>query len=344
MTRLFTPIQLRGVTARNRIMMSPMSQARADEQGVAQMWHAVHYGSRAVGGVGLLLMEDTAISEAGRLNQHSLGMYDDAHVAALRHIVEFCRGQGACVGAQLGHAGPKAWSKTEGQGPLRPVSPSGRLFAEGWVLPSVLTVEEIASVLDQWRAAARRAVAASYDFVEVHAGHGYLINAFLSPLTNARDDAYGRDRTRLLFESVAAVREVIPLEMPVFVRLSVEDLVPGGWTLADTQRLAGRLREAGVDALDLSWGGIGPTQGPLTLEERRNATRRVREAARLPVVAVGLVESAQGAEAILGEGTADIVAIGRLLLRNPYWALDAAEALAGDLPLAVTSPYGIGAR
>ncbi|MDE2572091.1 MAG: oxidoreductase, partial [bacterium] len=277
--------------------------------------------------------------EAGRLNDRSLGIYSDAHVPRLREIAAFCRSQGARVGIQLGHAGPKAWSKTQGRGPLRPASPSGHPFDDGWVVPSMLSTGEIELILEDWRAAARRAVAAEFDFVEVHAAHGYLLNSFLSPLTNRREDVYGRDRTRLLFESIAAVRSEIPASMPLFVRLSVDDLASGGWTSADSERLAIGLGAAGVDALDLSWGGITPTQLPSSVDSKRLAARRVRLAGGLPVVAVGLVESAAQAEETLVEEIADIVAIGRLLVHNPYWTIEAAETLADGTPPAIVSPY-----
>jgi 2,4-dienoyl-CoA reductase-like NADH-dependent reductase (Old Yellow Enzyme family) len=341
---LFTPLRLRNLTLRNHIAVSPMCQY-SSRDGHAEDWHLVHLGAFATGGAGLVLTEATAVSPEGRISPHDLGLWDDAHVPMLRRITDFLRAQGAASGVQLAHAGRKASTKRpwEGSGRVTPaeggwddvVAPSAVPFDEHYPMPRPLDGDGITRVVDAFRDAARRALDAGFDVVEVHAAHGYLLHTFLSPLANRRDDAYGgafANRTRLLRDVVAAIREVWPAERPLFVRLSATDWVTGGWDADDTVRLARDLALLGVDLVDCSSGGLSPAQRiPVAPGYQVPFARRVRAEASIATGAVGLMTEPAQANAIVTDGDADLVLLGRELLRHPYWPLHAAHVLGCDV-------------
>ncbi|MFC5751477.1 NADH:flavin oxidoreductase/NADH oxidase [Actinomadura rugatobispora] len=340
MTRLFTPITLRALTIKNRAWLSPMCQYSVETgDGVPADWHLVHLGARAAGGFGLILTESTAVSPDARISPQDTGLWNEDQVAGWARIVDFVHAHGAAVGVQLGHAGRKgsAFAPWHGRGPL-PVDQGGwsvlgpsPLAYPGLAEPREATAEELAGVVRSFRDAARRAGAAGFDLIEIHAGHGYLLHQFLSPLSNRRTDRYGgsfENRTRLLREVVDAVRGVWPDGMPLLVRLSASDWIEGGWTPEETADLAGTLRERGVDLMDVSSGGLDAAQR-ITVGPGYQVpfARRVRAEAGVPVGAVGLITRPEQAEAVLAEGSADAVLLAREALRDPSWPLRAAREL-----------------
>ncbi|MFE2141617.1 NADH:flavin oxidoreductase/NADH oxidase [Streptomyces sp. NPDC059456] len=342
---LFTPFTLRSVTAANRIWMAPMCQhvaeAAGPNAGVAHAWHFAHYAARGVGGAGLILQEATAVSPEGRISPYDLGIWNDTQAEALRPITAFLKAQGAVPGIQIAHAGRKAstgrpWEGGRYVGPEAdgwlPSAPSPVPYAEGDPVPHELTTAEIHEITGRFAAAARRALAAGYEVVEIHGAHGYLIGQFLSGESNRRTDAYGgsfENRARFALEVVDAVRAVWPEHLPLFFRVSATDwLEESGWTPEDTVRLAGLLRERGVDLLDVSTGGMAPKADiPVAPGYQVPFAAEVRARTGLPVAAVGLITEPAQADAILADGRADAVLLGRELLRDPYWARRAAAEL-----------------
>jgi len=319
---LLTPLELRGVRLPNRIMMSPMSQHRADVDGRANDWHLVHYGSRAVGGVGIIMVEDCAVRSDGRLSNGALGLYADSQVEPLRRVVEFCREAGSVVGIQLGHAARKAFGKAKGFGPHPLVAPSPIPFESDWAVPIELDDAGIDALVEAFGEAAHRAVQAGFDIVEVHGAHGYLLHEFMSPLTNQRNDAYGgswENRVRLTLRVVERVREVVPDRMLVFFRLSADDLEEGGLTVEDSIALTSLLKERGVDVIDVSAGGLKAAPVGSHTPNQPALAKRLREATGMPTIGVGGVTDAVKGNALLADGTCDIVAVGRALLEDPYW-------------------------
>jgi len=342
---LFTPLKLRDVILRNRIAMSPMCQYSAVD-GVANDWHYVHYGTRAVGGVGLVIVEATAVEPRGRITPYCLGLWDDGQVEPLARIVRFIESHGAVAGIQLAHAGRKASTNRpwKGGGPVPPeeggwnvVGPSPVPFLPDGPVPEPMTKRDMESIIDAFRQAAKRALAAGFRVAEVHAAHGYLLHEFLSPLSNRRDDEYGgslENRMRFPLEVVRAVREVWPEEYPLFVRISATDWVPGGWDLDQSVAFAAELKKIGVDLVDCSSGG-------LSLEQKVQAgpgyqvpfAERIRREVGIATGAVGLITDPEQANGILAAGQADLILLGRVLLREPYWPLRAAAALGVDTGL-----------
>jgi len=334
MSALLSPFTLRGVTLRNRIAMSPMCMYTAGEDGLATDWHLAHLVSRAVGGVGLIITEATAVEARGRISPNDLGWWDDAQVEPLSRIVRLCKAQGAVMCTQLAHAGRKAWSANKGIGPAQPVAPSAVPHDADWVVPQALTLAEIDSIVSAFRASAKRALAAGFDAIEVHGAHGYLAHQFLSPLSNLRADEYGgtlANRARLLLRAVEAVREVWPESQPLLVRLSCTDWVEGGLTIDDQVQVARWLKARGVDMVDCSSGGNAPVVPPTGPGYQVPFADRLRREAGIATMAVGLISSPEMAEEIVRNGRADMVALGRELLRNPYWPLHAARALGADV-------------
>ena len=344
---LFEPLRLREVTVRNRIMISPMCQYCAGDA-IPNEWHFVHLASRAVGGAGIVMTEATAVEPAGRITPFDLGLWNEEQQAAFSRIASFVRDQGALAGIQLAHAGRKASHSRpwEGREPLKSesggwhvVGPSPIPWSPDDLTPREMSVEDISLMASKFRMAAKRALAAGFQLIEVHAAHGYLFHSFLSPLTNRRKDAYGGDfegRSRFLLETVKAIREVWPPHLPLFVRMSVTDGVEGGWKVADTVRLAGHLQDAGVDAIDCSSGALVPQeqikthpgyQVPLAEALRRGSGMRT--------VAVGWIQEPALAEEIIANQRADFVAIGRLALWDPYWPIHAARVLKAEVRLPV---------
>ena len=344
-SQLFTPYAMRGVTLRNRIVVSPMCQYSSAD-GFATDWHLVHLGSRAVGGAGLIIAEATAVEARGRISPEDLGIWDDAHSEALSRITKFIAEQGGVPGIQLAHAGRKAstyrpWSGTgavpvEQGGWADVIAPSAVAFAENYPTPRAMTKDDIAAVREAFVAATKRALAAGFAFIEIHAAHGYLLHSFLSPLANERTDEYGgsrENRMRLTLEVVDAVRAAWPQELPLGIRLSATDWVEDGWTPEDSVALARLLRERGIDMITASSGGVSTRQQiPLGPGYQVFLADQIGRETDAPTMAVGLITEPEQAEAIVANGEAELVALARELLRDPYWPLHAAHALGVDLP------------
>jgi len=341
---LFTPYAMREITLRNRIVVSPMCEYSSTD-GLATDWHLVHLGSRAVGGAGLVITEAAAVEARGRISPEDLGIWNDVQVAPLARITAFIREQGAVPGIQLAHAGRKAstyrpWS---GRGAVTPehggwadvIAPSAVPFSAEYPQPRAMTTADLDTVRDAFVAATRRAEAAGFQFIELHAAHGYLLHTFLSPLANERTDAYGgsrENRMRFVLQVVEAMRAAWPAHLPLGVRISASDFVLGGWSVEDSVVLSQALRTAGVDIVTASGGGVS-TQQQITLGPGYQVpfATQIRHEAAMPTIAVGLITEAAQAEAILAAGQADLVALARELLRSPYWPLHAAAALGVDL-------------
>jgi 2,4-dienoyl-CoA reductase-like NADH-dependent reductase (Old Yellow Enzyme family) len=337
-TLLFEPLTLRGATFRNRIWLASMCQYSATD-GLPNDWHLAHLGGFAMGGFGLVLTEATAILPEGRISPQDTGLWNDAQVAAWRRITDFIHDRRTLAGVQLAHAGRKAstyrpWSAASGSVPLADggwttVAPSALAFP-GYAAPVELTAEQIAQLPADFAAAATRAITAGFDVVEIHAAHGYLLHQFLSPLSNLRTDAYGgslENRARLLLAVVDVVRAVWPEERPMFVRVSATDWTEGGLTVEETVTVARELAAHGVDLVDVSSGGNVPARIPLGPGYQVPAARQVRAGAQVPVAAVGLITTAEQAEQILAEGSADAILVARAALRDPHFPLRAAHEL-----------------
>ncbi len=343
-SHLFSPFTQRSLTFRNRIVVAPMCQYSAVD-GFAEEWHLVHLGSRAVGGAGAVLVEATAVRPEGRITPGDLGLWSDAHVEPLSRITAFVRAHGCAAGVQLAHAGRKASTSAPWEGGKLltleaggwvPDAPSAIAFSDAYAVPNALDEAGIARVIDSFRGAAGRALAAGFEFVEVHAAHGYLLHEFLSPLANHRADAWGgslENRMRLTLEVTRAVREAWPADKPVWVRVSATDWADGGWNADETVQLALALRALGVDLVDCSSGGLVAHQKiPLAPGYQVPFAERVKREAGIATGAVGLITEPAQAEAILAEGKADVVLLARQLLRDPYWPLRAAAELGGEHP------------
>lgn len=335
----FAPFQLRSVKFANRIGVSPMCQY-SSEDGFANDWHLVHLGSRAQGGAGLISLEASAVLPEGRITPADLGIYRDEHVPGLARIARFIHAQGVRAGIQLAHAGRKASMSSPfhgerllhpGEGGWQPVGPSSIAFAPQYAMPEPLTQPGIQAAIDAFARAAQRAFDAGFDFIEVHAAHGYLLHEFLSPLSNHRTDAYGgsfENRIRLVLEVVDAVRAVWPAHLPLFVRISATDWAEGGWSIEESIALAGHLRAHGVDLVDVSSGGLVPgAKIPVGPAFQTPFASRIRAEAAIPTAAVGMITDAHQANAIVSEGNADLVFLAREMLRDPYWPLHAAAVL-----------------
>ncbi len=339
MPKLFESLALRGVTLKNRIVVSPMCQYSA-EDGFANDWHLVHLGSRAVGGAGLIIQEATAVSPEGRISPEDLGLWKDEQVPMLRRINDFIVAQGSVPGVQLAHAGRKAstYSPFTGSGAVPAsaggwpvVGPSAEAFADNYPQPNELDAVGIQKVIADFRAATQRALAAGFQVIELHAAHGYLLHQFLSPLSNHRTDEYGgsfENRIRLLLAVVAATREVWPEELPLIVRLSATDWTEGGWNADESVQLAALLKTRGVDLIDCSTGGNVPSAPiPVGPGYQVQFAERIKAEAGIRTGAVGLITTPAEAEAILANGQADLVLLAREFLREPYFPLFAAQDL-----------------
>lgn len=310
-------------------------------EGVANDWHLVHYGGLAKGGASLVIAEATAIVPEGRISTADLGLWQDGQIAPLKRITDFLHSQGAHAGVQLAHAGRKAsfiltkdgseQLLTPAEGGWQPVAPSAVVFGPGYAQPRALDATEIPGVVEAFRAAARRALAAGFDLVELHAAHGYLLHQFLSPLSNQRTDEYGgslENRARLLLDVTSAVRTEWPAHLPLFVRISATDWAEGGWNADESVQLARMLKERGVDLIDVSTGGLVPAAKiPVAPGFQVQFAERIRHEAGIATAAVGLITDPEQANAILAAGQTDMVLLGRELLRNPYWPLQAAQKL-----------------
>ncbi len=342
---LFAPLRLRDVELRNRIAVSPMCQYSSTD-GLANDWHLVHLGSRAVGGAALVFTEAAAVLSDGRISPEDLGIWNDAQIEPLARIVRFINAQGAVAGIQLAHAGRKASTSApwKGGGPIGPeeggwkpiYGPSAIPFDTGYQIPAVLDAAGLARVTKSFAEAASRALEAGFRLVEIHAAHGYLLHEFLSPLSNHRQDKYGgtfENRIRLLCEVTAVVRGVWPERLPLFLRISATDYVEGGWTIDDSVDLARRIAPLGVDLIDCSSGGLVPhVKIPVGPGYQVPFSERIRSEASVKTGAVGMITEYTQAERIIANGQADIVLLARQFLREPYWPLHAARALGVDVP------------
>jgi 2,4-dienoyl-CoA reductase-like NADH-dependent reductase (Old Yellow Enzyme family) len=332
---LFSPFTLRGLTLRNRIVLSPMCMYTAAGDGLATDWHLAHYLARAVGGAGLLITEATAVESRGRISERDLGLWDDAQIEPLARIVRLVRAQGAAIAVQLAHAGRKAWTAKKGIGPALGVAPSPLPFTQEFPVPHELSAAEIDGIVAAWQAAAVRALAAGFDLLEVHSAHGYLNHEFLSPISNHRADQYGgslANRMRFLMRVVEAVRAVWPEEKPLFVRVSATDWVDGGLTPDEVVVVARELKARGVDLVDCSSGGTmpDPPQG-IGPGYQVPFAEKVRQGAGIATSAVGLITAPEQADEIVRNGRADLVVLGRELLRHPHWPLYAARRLGHEV-------------
>ena len=303
-------------------------------------WHLVHLGARAQGGAGLVMVEATAVVPEGRISTGDSGLWDDRHITGLKRLASFLHSQGSAVGVQLAHAGRKASFAPEfdgaqllkpGEGGWIPVAPSAVAFAESYATPRALDSAGIGAVIDAFRTAARRALEAGFDFVEIHAAHGYLLHQFLSPLSNHRTDEYGGsflNRVRLLLEVAGAVRGVWPADLPLFVRISATDWAEGGWNADESVELARLLKEIGVDLIDVSSGGlVHGAKIPVGPGFQVPFAARIRREAGIATAAVGFITEPEQANAIVANGEADVVLLARQFLRDPYWPVHAAEKL-----------------
>lgn len=354
---LLTPLTLRGVTLRSRIVMSPMCQYIARD-GLADDWHLVHLGSRAAGGVALVMVEATAVTADGRITPADLGIWDDRHVEPLARIARFVTSQDAVPGIQLAHAGRKAscdvpWKggarlKTPAEGGWPVVGPSPIPFADGDPVPVPLDDAGLAGIVAAFEAATRRALAAGFRVIEIHSAHGYLLHEFLSPLSNHRTDRYGgslENRMRLLLEIAERLRATLPAELPLFVRISATDWVEGGWDIDQSVILSQHLKNRGVDLIDCSSGALVPkARIPVAKGYQVPFARRIRHEAGIRTGAVGMITELQHANEIITGGDADLVFLARELLREPYWALKALQALGGEPPWPISYGYAVRRR
>jgi 2,4-dienoyl-CoA reductase-like NADH-dependent reductase (Old Yellow Enzyme family) len=347
---LFTPLTLRSVTLPNRVVIAPMVQYRAKPDGLANDFHMAHLAKFALGKAGTVFTEAVAVEPRGRVSHGDLGLWDDAQIAPLRRITDYIRSEGCVPAVQLAHGGRKASGQPamDGGGPVGPaeiarglqpwptVGPTSEPVNGAWPAPAALTVEGIAEIVAAFADATRRAEAAGFDIAEVHGAHGYLIASFLSPISNTRNDGYGGDRAgrmRFALDVTRAVRAAWPSHKPLFFRVSSVDGAVGGWGVEDTVALALELKACGVDVVDCSSGGLTGSATnstvPRGLGFQVPFAAAVRKAG-VPSMAVGLILDGPQAEAVLQEGAADLIAIGREALRDPFWALHAAEALGCD--------------
>jgi 2,4-dienoyl-CoA reductase-like NADH-dependent reductase (Old Yellow Enzyme family) len=354
---LLSPLTIRGMTFRNRIAMSPMCMYSAQD-GFANDFHLVHLGSRAMGGVALVFVEATAVTAEGRISPGDMGIWKDGHIEPLARIARFVEAQGAVPGIQLAHAGRKAscdvpWNggrslKTAAEGGWSVVGPSPLPFNTGDPVPVPLTEEDIGRCIGAWEAAARRALAAGFKVIELHAAHGYLLHQFLSPLSNQRTDEYGgslENRMRLVLRLARRLREIIPQELPFFVRISATDWVDGGWDIEQSILLCKELKALCVDLIDVSSGGMTPdARIPVSRGFQIPFAGRIREEAKIRTGGLGLITDPQHADEIITSGRADLVFIGRELLREPYWAIKAQHSMGEEPAWPIQYGYAVKRR
>lgn len=343
MSKLFSPLKIRNIELKNRIVVSPMCQYSSID-GNPTDWHLVHLGSRAVGGAGLIFTEATAVSPEGRISPDDAGIWNDAQVNSYRRITSFIKSQKSIPGIQLAHAGRKAstFSPWKGNGKVsienggwQTLAPSAIPFAENYPDPKGMSENDIKLVIDQFIQAAKRSIDAGFEIIELHMAHGYLVHEFLSPISNHRKDIYGgslENRCRFSIEMTKAVRKIIPDSMPLFIRISSTDWIEGGWDIEQSIRLAKWLKDAGADLIDCSSGGnVLKAQIPTGQGYQIPFAQRIKEEANILTGGVGLITSAEQAEQIIGTAQADLVILAREMLRDPYWALHAAKKLNVDL-------------
>ncbi|MCM3727021.1 NADH:flavin oxidoreductase/NADH oxidase [Neobacillus cucumis] len=332
MEHLFTPFQIKGLQLKNRVVMPPMCQySVTNKDGIATDWHYVHYVSRAIGGASLIIIEMTDVEPDGRITDYDLGLWSDEHVPALKRIVDACHQHGAKVGIQIAHAGRKAQDAKE------PVAPSAIPFDEKSKTPRALSTNEVKEIVEKFRLAAQRAIKAGVDVIELHGAHGYLIHQFTSAYTNKRTDEYGRELTKFGKEVIQAVKGEMPEDMPLIIRISGREYVEGGYGIDEAIEFSREFQKAGVDMFHVSAGG----EGPIAAEGRPGThvayqvplARAIKQALNVPVIAVGRLDEPGLANFVIGNQDADLVAVGRAMLRNPYWALEAATILHKEIEI-----------
>lgn len=331
MSKLFEPAKLGKLELKNKVIMAPMCQYSVEaEDGHPEDWHLVHYTSRAVGGVGLVIVEMTDVEPDGRITNRDLGLWDDAHIESHARLVSCVKKNGAKIAVQIAHAGRKA---TDAAQPVSSSTVPVTTDAD-WKTPRSLSTEEVHEMVSKFKKATERAIAAGYDAIELHGAHGYLIHQFHSPAINKRQDEYGIDLARFGVEVIQAVKSVMPADMPLIFRMSAIEYMDGGYDLEHALDIAQRYKEAGVDVFHISSGGEAPPGQKKPSNEpgyQVGFARAYKKAFELPVIAVGRLEDAILAEKVIAEGDAEFVAIGRGLLRDPYWALHAQEQLTGSV-------------
>jgi 2,4-dienoyl-CoA reductase-like NADH-dependent reductase (Old Yellow Enzyme family) len=346
MPHLFEPITVRGITLRNRIGVSPMCMYSYTD-GISNEWQIIHLGARAVGGAGLIIAEATAVEPRGRISPYDVGIWSDAHIDPLARVARVVKENGAAAGIQIAHAGRKANSGRpwEGGKPILPdkplgwqgVGPSPIAYSEEHTVPHELSVSEIHEIQDAFRAAAQRALTAGFEWLEIHAAHGYLIHSFYSPISNKRTDEYGggfENRIRFLMETIRTIRTVWPDHLPLAVRISGTDWVEGGWTVEESIELARSLKAEGVDLIDCSsGGGVLHAKVPVGPGYQVPISDAVRNGADILTASVGLITAPAQADEIIRNGRADLVLLGREILRDPYWPLHAAQILKQPAPV-----------
>ncbi|WP_144471109.1 NADH:flavin oxidoreductase/NADH oxidase [Bacillus pumilus] len=338
---IFDPFTLKGLEVKNRIMMSPMCQYSVDKKdGIATDWHYIHYVSRAIGGAGLVMVEMTDVEPDGRISNYDLGLWSEEQVPALQRIVDGIHQYGAKAAIQIAHAGRKAEDAEV------PVAPSAIPFDENSKTPRELTTDEVYELIEKFRRSVRLAVKAGFDAIEIHGAHGYLIHQFHSPLTNKRTDEFGQDLTKFGSEILKAAKEEIPDDMPLIMRISAKEYVDGGYNIQDAIELAKAYHQAGAEIFDITSGGEG--QIPAMNRPRTHAAyqvplaREIKKALNVPVIAVGRLDDPILANAVVGMEDADLVAVGRGMLRNPYWAMEAAKQLKKSTDELVPKQYEAG--
>ncbi|MDR4316493.1 NADH:flavin oxidoreductase/NADH oxidase [Niallia circulans] len=326
MKDLFSPFSYKGLELKNRVVMPPMCQYSVEKKdGIATDWHYVHYVSRAIGGAGLIIIEMTDVEPDGRITDNDLGLWSDEQIAPLKRIVDACHQYGAKVGIQIAHAGRKAEDAPQ------PVSASAIPFDDKSKTPRELTTHEVKEMVEKFRQTAARAIKAGFDTIEIHGAHGYLIHQFQSAYTNKRTDEYGQDLTKFGVEVIKAVKAEMPTDMPLIMRVSGKEYVEGGYDIEDSVAFSKKYEEAGVDIFHVSAGGEGPIAAagrPGThVAYQVPLARAFKQELNVPVIAVGRLDSAELANSVIGNEDADLVAVGRGMLRNPYWTIEAAAQL-----------------
>lgn len=347
MAHLFEPVTIRGITLRNRIGVSPMCMYSYTD-GISNDWQVIHQGARAVGGAGLVISEATAVESRGRITPYDVGIWSDAHIEPLARVTRVVKENGAVAGIQIAHAGRKASSNrpwVDCGKPILPdeplgwqgVGPSPIAYSEEYAVPQELSVAEIHAIQQSFRDGAKRALAVGYEWLEIHAAHGYLIHSFYSPISNKRTDEYGgsfENRIRFLLETVRAIRPVWPEHLPLTVRISGTDWTEGGWTVEESIELAKRLKAEGIDLVDCSsGGGVSHAKVPVGPGYQVPISEAVRKGADILTAAVGLITAPEQADEIIRNGRADLVLLGREILRDPYWPLHAAQVLKQPVPV-----------
>lgn len=339
MKDLFTPYEMMGLKLKNRVVMPPMCQySVTNKDGIATDWHYIHYVSRAIGGAGLIIIEMTDVEPDGRISDYDLGIWSDDQIPALARIVAACQSYGAKVGIQIAHAGRKAEDA-----PV-PVAPSAIPFNSESKTPRELTTEEVKGMVEKFRLGVQRAIKAGVDVIELHGAHGYLIHQFHSPITNRRTDEYGQDLNLFGKEVIRAAKSEMPVEMPLIMRISAKEYVEGGYGINESLKIGEVYKEAGADIFHISTGGEGPIAAwgkPGTHAAYQvPLARQFKQSLNVPVIAVGRLDEPVLANAVIGNEEADLVAVGRGMLRNAYWTLEAAAQLGKETR--IPKQYGFG--